>query len=250
MANTLDRAMSDIYSGWCRHRGNTSGSRIHPRDLVFMSTEIGDTFEIPVVMLDTLEKVRDDMIRNQRFSSDEIVVPLWYCGSVPYYVSFDAAIKSALTTRLDGAQLIMINVKQGEGTVPYYVTHGMIFDGQMAPVLVCTVECKKVTRLNANGIKEVVFEGLKLIVRINPDCFIRKRNQIERYTSNKFPSTFLETYHITTSGSIRHPRTLPKEVIVSNSWPFKITRPKVPESGIDNKELLQVAIDHIEDAFS
>lgn len=249
MANTLDRAIQDIYSGWCRRGGRTQGFHMHPRNLVFMSAEIGDTFEIPVVMLNTLEDVKDSMTRNQRFSSGEIAVPLWYCGSRPYYVSFDAAIKSALTTRLDGTQLIMINVKQGDETIPYYITQGMIFDWQMAPVLACTVECKKVIKPDDNGTERVIFEGSKLIVRISPNCFIGKSNQIERYVSNKFPSTFLGVYHIGTPVCVNRTRTLQKEVIVSNSWPFKMTRPRVPESGIDNKELLQVAIDHIDDVF-
>ena len=249
MASTLDRAIQDLFGGYCRHNHDWHNVPSHPKDLVFMVSKIDDTFEIPVVMVNTFDKVGLDMGATQRISSDEIVVPLWYCGHTSSYVSFDAAIKFALSSRFEGSNITKLSVKTGNTTVPYYVTQGIIFDSTMTPVMSCNIECKRNIGQDSNGNTLVKFEGVRQIVRINPDCFIRKSNQIERFVSNKFPSTFLEISSIGLPYGIEHVRNLPREVIVSRSWPFRMVQPSIPKSDVTNKELLQVAIDHIADAF-
>ena len=176
----------DEYIGRVFYKSNSNGSLdvsggISHLNLVWKINNMADTFTIPRLMLENLNKL--NFIQNMQDS--EIVMPLRFVLPTLSYPEVIREFKS-VTTFFRNVLELMYNKKLTKCIVDnetYYVGNDLILDVNLVPILTFGYEIK----YNSDGEKYIVASK---ILYVSPSVY-DNINKMSRFLSNKFIPAFL-----------------------------------------------------------
>lgn len=238
---------TDSYNHCYRRYDRRTGNPIQS-DTKYMIIPIGDgTFEVPIFAFEEFcQAVLDPEAREH--PSDALVVQLNYKESQSRYTSLNAVMGDVLNERFYDSRLCKITITKLATT--YYGTYGALFNEEFKPIMMCSWLMEKCI----NPDNHVEYRFIKPIVRVEPYCFMNKGDILERFICNKFVTTVLEgLYHIPpsrrrylgiTSSNNYHPK------IEIDECPFTISGADSPSVSTTNRELLQLARNHINEIIA
>jgi hypothetical protein len=208
-----------------------------------------DIFEVPLFALNTFM----ELVTSGRASDVEAIVTcLITQNRISYYKTLDRSMKDLLNESYENSRLVRMEVGSGENKVLYYVTHGAVFDNEFNPIMIATWQIRR-HLMDAEDSKWVYkYEFIKPVVHINPDTFLTKDDQMRRFICNKLANTCLEekmnypdadSFHFVEKGR----RESISVKIDIDDIPFTILDTDIPSVSTTNKQLLQLAIDYIDE---
>ena len=181
----------DEYIGRVFYKSNSNGSLdisggMSHLNLVWKINNIEDTFTIPRLMLENLNKL--NFIQNMQDS--EIVMPLRFVVPTLSYPEVIREFKS-VTTFFRNVLELMYNKKLTKCIVDnetYYVGNDLILDVNLIPILTFAYEIK----YNSDEEKYIVESKL---LYVSPSVY-DNINKMSRFLSNKFIPAFLSPHSI------------------------------------------------------
>lgn len=198
----------------------------------------GDCLEIPVFLLEEFLRTKV----NKENPVDAFVVKLNTVHRVSDYKSIDAIMRNVLHSTYRSCRLVKI-ISTGTHGKTYYGTLGAIFNENYQPIAMCSWQVMK----TSSG----TLKYLKPILRVNPCSFINKSDSVERYIVNKLVPTALripDVYAPYTRCSDRgNNTTLFKIKVEIDQCPFTIERPDAPSISTTNRNLLDIALNNIDE---
>lgn len=244
----------NCYSSYRRSRQNTHNSTVRYMEIPIVQ----DVFEVPLFAFNTFVYAVGQNIDSQAAA---IVVSLDTMENTPSYVTVDRFMRDVLLERYSTSRLVLLEVKQGNDTLTYYGTQGAVFDRDFNPLMICSYQLERVWTVEANAgepDKEVVrYKFLQPILRINPNTFLYKESSMERFLVNKLMTNCLENkfnlpyaYNLA-SGRFISPSNyddvlMPVKVEICDC-PFQIHETETPSISTTNQQLIQTAIDYLDE---
>jgi hypothetical protein len=255
MARDLETAIERVLRGDSTY---TSGCRYYysPREEIsgskkYLEIPINeDVFEVPVFALNTFVNLTAD---NRDLSTNVLTAMLYTLNKEPRYKSLDRYMRDIILEQFASSRLVECEVKQGTENILYYATHGAVFDRYFKPMMMCSWLIEKVG-LNDTTRK---YRFIKPILRINPDCYISQADPMQRWIAKKAAVVGLYVplykpfnYDLTTAFENDSASDILDLTVEICKCPFKIKTADTPSISTTNKDLLQIAIDHIEEIVS
>jgi hypothetical protein len=203
-----------------------------------------DILEVPVFALHALTcSSYLDTVK-----ADTLAVKIDYMGSISVYKSLDARVRDIMSMGYGDTRLIKLD---SSGSDVYYGTCGAIFDKDFNPVMLLTWEFTKETCEETDIPYKWKFS--RPVLRISPEV-LKKSNTVERYIVNRILGSIVNTEcRIYTPYSIRNGMFINPEhsdftakVIIDRN-PFQMKEVDRPSISTDNKDLLAIASEHIEE---
>ena len=255
MARDLETAIERVFRGdstytsgcryWYVNRTETSGSK------KYLEIPINeDVFEVPVFALEAFVNLTAD---NRDLSTSAVTAMLYTLNREPRYKSLDRYMRDIILEQFTNSRLVECEVKQGTENILYYATHGAVFDRCFNPMMMCSWLIEKV-RLNDTTRK---YRFIEPILRINPDCYISQADPMQRWIAKKAAVVGLRmhlgrpfNYDLTTAFENASASDIFDLTVEICKCPFKIKTADTPSISTTNEDLLQIAIDHIEEIVS
>lgn len=243
----LDRVIFNVFNAYTYNRygrldvGLTTGIK-------YMELPINeDTFELPVFASEPLWK----LIRyGEDIYYDAIVVKVSSKGLRPSYKSLDGMMREGLNLDFSNRLMYLDCVKQGNEVLPYYVSHGSVFDRNMNPCMLCSFIVER--HRNPDSLPLYVLK--KFLIRISPEV-LKKEDALQRYIVNKILPVFLDSNPRFFSRNVSDssfPVRVQKDPgmvqsVVVEPMPFIPRKADAPSISTTNEVLKQCVIDHIEE---
>lgn len=216
------------------------------KEIVYMEIPLNENrIEVPVFALSTfrtLEKINN--------TSSKLVVSLYSKGETSKYKSFNKIMETVLNESFAASRLVRLEGKDGDKTTVYYATSGAIFNDNFQPLMMSSWILEKEpvdSNMDINILYHWSFD--KLILRIDPEFYLSKPDNVGRYIMKKIIPTILgrayfpPDYHDTFYGcSSSH---LPSLVV--EKCPFLTRHISRPSISTTNKVLAETVVDNIED---
>lgn len=213
----------------------------------FMSIPVSEeTIEIPVLaFMDFMNRV----VLHPESKVDVLAVSLSDNGRTSTYKTVDTAIRDVLECSFPSVRLVRLPQKDASAPA-YYCSQGVIFDASYTPLVMLSwkISRDKTAEEPSGNLKYVSQEA---ILRISPRVFTHKDTSVERYIVNRIiPAALsidcvrpiMEFYRNSVAGS-RHF----KIRIDIADCPFPVTMPDVPSVSTTNEELLDIALDNLDE---
>lgn len=208
----------------------------------FIEVPFSERFEIPVCLLCDFTD-RD----NRRIIGQEgvtLVKPLRTGNIQSRYKSLERAMQDALTIPFQDYLWASL-VKEGTETILYYVTHGMILNKDLYPIMMASWEMECTDK----------FRYVRPILRISPECFINTTGAMEKLIVRKILPVALqgevESYFGGSEESCIEADSLRRSIKVEiGDVPFCIKGVDTPSISTSNKALLQVGLDNLEELLT
>ena len=258
MPRDIGSTLNRIFSGHENHRTQDyyrRGEIQHNSKVLYMDIPIDeDVFEIPTFAFKTFEEAVLQY-RDEKVSA--LIVSLNTNENMSQYKSVDRALQDILTENFRLSRLALISVKQGDTTVNYYGTHGALFDKDFNPLAICSFQMERfmVKKENEDGgtFSFIGYKVQKAILRVAPWVYLHKDTAIEKYIVNKMitgclQETITPPYYSNYRFLIKSTDRLQPIVEIGNC-PFMIHSADIPSVSTTNQQLLQVALDHIEEVM-
>lgn len=210
-----------------------------------------DTFEIPAFVLDAFSSKNIHMLSDVN-SADTIAVRLEYHGLKAFYKSLNCNVRSVFETNKEGG--IIQFPEMGDLGRVYYGVQGAIFYANHSPAMMLTWEMQRTPMENSSNVTENFYKLLRPILRVHPEVLINKSDSMERFIVNKIIPEALSLNYVHTP--ILHNCNVITNLCTSNTYkvkviidkfPFTITYIDKPSISTTNEELLQVALDNIDE---
>jgi len=251
MARTLGSTIIDAFevntSRRCFYRYGEYGEDyplIQTTDKFFEIPIDGDVFEIPTFALKSLM----DRVNAPGELPSVITAKLHTDNCTAGYKKAERNLVEILRESFVQSKLIRVDAECGEEKVPYYGTCGAIFNKDFKPIAMCSWFIEKF--FSELGVQRYRF--LQPILRIDPAAFVHGADSIERLVAKKLINYCLE--------APKHPPyqwnrgvcfiadedDYPVKVVIEES-PFNIRCVDKPSISTTNQQLLQIAIDHIDE---
>lgn len=261
MARDLSTTIQSIYDGMystchCHryYRGeNLPLSNSNTKYMVIPIDE--DNFEIPLFAMRTFV---DTVNSGQDEGLSSIVAMLNTEDKEPNYVTVDRYMRDILEENIKSGRLVRCNVKSGNNEFIYYGVHGAVFDYDFSPIMICSWQVE--TFLYENESPEGVIDcGIKYkfkrpILRVQPDVYLSKSDSMEKFIVNKMIAACLERSVYPPHGNYLGPKfvELPRGhsefiKVELDTSPFVVKQTDTPSISTTNQQLLQIAIDHIDE---
>lgn len=184
--------------------------------------------------------------------SEALVVILGSTGSKAPYKSLSCNIRYGLEREYTSFHLMSITPDNDEN--PYYATWGAIFNKDYIPVMMLTWELEKEPLPDNTDFQ---YKFTRPVLRLAPEVF-RKSNAVEKYIVNKvipeiltlnglnFP--FREDLH----GFYKHHygEVVPDVKIIVEYCPFRLSSVDMPSISTTNKDLLNIALDNLDEVIA
>lgn len=258
MARDLSTTIQSTFSGYSytrRHYNSFNRAFSNLRRMMEIPIK-GDTVEIPTF---ALEKFKELVAREDDRTTDAFVVSLYSAITYDRYKTVDRFMRDVLQEDLS-SHLLELKVGTDDNPIFYYGTHGAVFDKDFNPIMMLSWILKREDMLDEEG-KTVSrhYIDAQPVLRISPEVYLRKADTMQRWIVNKVTNTCLE-YSITNpfndlflTGFINYSgspltRTVDVKVEICES-PFKPKDADTPSVSTSNKDLLQLAIDHIDEVM-
>ena len=254
MARDLEEAIERVFRGnssriGCRYyyspRENISGNR------KYLEIPINeDVFEMPLFALEAFVNLTED---SRDLSTNAVTAMLYTLNKEPRYKSLDRYMRDIILEQFASSRLVECEVKQGTENILYYATHGAVFDSHFKPMMMCSWLIEKVG-LNDPTRK---YRFIKPILRINPDCYISQADPMQRWIAKKAAVVGLSmhlgrpfNYDLTTAFETSVASETTDLTVEICKCPFKIKTADVPSVSTTNDELLQIAIEQIDEVVA
>lgn len=254
MARELNTSIAQAYLGTYTSTRGTGyyNSNYHPvaNRRKYMEIPIfKDSFELPVFAVEQFINLTKE---GKDLSTNAITALLYTYDRKPRYVSLDRYMRDIVNEDFINSRLVKCDVKQGNGIVSYYCTHGAVFNAFYEPMMMLTWLMQR-KWLDDESYK---YEFIKPILRISPSCYINQEDPMQRWIAKKAASAGLESnIHTPHSRDVSDLfvestsyKVLPLTVEICGS-PFVIKTADVPSISTTNEVLLQIAIDHIDEVI-
>lgn len=226
------------------------GSRTssHNPNIRYMEIPItDDVFEVPIMAFNKFVSVVGN---NLDMQTEAITIMLNTNDLSPQYKTVDRNMKDVLVERFWDNRLVKINAVPGSEAIAtiYYGTQGAVFDKDFNPLFMCSYIMKRCHE----GENDVKYRFVRPIVRCAPSVFISKANSVERFLANKVLTTCLqyEVYlpldYAINNRIIREGHTASVKVEIDNI-PFALHQIDTPSVSTCNEQLIQIAIDHLDE---
>lgn len=209
----------------------------------------GDNIEIPTMAIYSLPAVEEKILKKE--SIDTLVINLNNNGGYSSYKSVSASIRDAFTVLYKNAHLRKL-VTVGDPEKTYYGTYGAIFDENFKPIVMLSWELKKIYRDDDQN--PFRYKFIRPILRVAPEVFINKSNSVERFIINKIIPTALSITYLNSpschrsviyeSNSTNYDT---KVKVLIEKIPFIIKETDVPSISTTNEELLDIALNYIDE---
>lgn len=247
MARTLLSSVRDLFNGGTAYG---SGYNVNTEDsIVVKYMEIplhGDVFEVPILALIAFE---DSLDRLTGASPDAMVIKLNTDHRVSIYKSLERNMRDILIDPFVEHRLIPIKVPEGDRTIIYYGTQGAIFKEDLTPMMLCSYLIERVAV--DGGVK---YKILKPVLRITPTVYMHRTLPMEKFIINKMLPACLEDvvelpYNNLFSRGLFLPFDRSREIVKVeiDTFPFVVRQSDTPSISTTNQQLLQLAIDHIDE---
>lgn len=178
---------------------------------------------------------------------DILTIKLAHQNYIPYYKSIDIYMEDVLTISWGNYGLIKLKVEQNDNTIIYYGANGAVFNANGFPLMMCTWVMERTV---VSGVEKL--QLVKPIMRISPLVYLSQANPLERYLSKKLPTAALsmpiDTGRFFPAECFLPPRNLPLDVeVIIGKIPFTTRVANKPSRSISDRELLSLALEHIDD---
>ena len=235
---TLSRVIEHIYTNCLYGQPYECHTTPLGKSLFMTIPLTGEHIEVPVFATYVLADHTD---------KDAIVVTLNHTGSTGIYKSLPSNIRYALEKVYSPYHLVKLTPG---GEDDYYATYGAIFNKDYHPVMLMTWEIDRVPD-NSTSFRRYKYKMMRPVLRLAPEVF-RKSNAVEKYIVNKIlPETLaLEDvdwpYNQSRYSFEGHPFSEAPTIkaVIENS-PFSIRSANTPSVSTSNKDLLSVALNHL-----
>lgn len=202
-----------------------------------------DIIEVPVMALHAIDRATE--------LPDDLVIEVRETSARSSYKTIDSSIRDSLG-RQYGPFVGLIKLPSKDTDVmQYYATKGAIFDLDLKPVVIFTWKLKKV--ITDETTQGYTYRYVKPILRISPEIIRNKDNTVKRYISNKIIPAALSIRVIDPTPSARSVLSsrcaFHSIEIIIDELPFKLRKPNIPSISTTNRQLLDIAIDNIEDVM-
>lgn len=250
------RSLSDViescFKDHCYDYDYSPEYAVHENNSLYMEVPIGkETFEIPLLAQYAFFNYDEVMAREK---TDKIVVELIHTGASSTYKTLDSKLRDALARSYRRLKLTKIASVNGLDKT-YYAACGAIFDENFLPIMMMSWQVERVRQENQETGECPKYRFKRPIIRISPEVFISKGNAMERYIVNKIPAAALSITRIYTprfsskffdgsNDNWSKPMTIKIEI---DDCPFVLRKTDKPSISTTNKELLDIALDHIEE---
>ena len=226
------------YSKWLVHGNHTNKSSY------MIIPVFGKSFELPTFAINSFQTMcnEDLYVTEEILANNAICVHLETKGRRSSYASLDSQIRDTFHRSFQNEKLIQLRAKNG--TV-YYLTSGAIFDDTFHPIAMLSWMIEKVK--DTEG-----YRFVRPILRIDPDVYTSKEDDVQRYIINKIITETLKCGY-ESNPYIRNSILFNGEYnrsdfiiqIVLEKFPFTVVQPDKPSVSTTNKELLTVALNNI-----
>lgn len=207
----------------------------------------GDNIEIPTMAMFSLPKLENKILQKELI--DALVVNLNNNGGYSTFKSVSASIRDAFTVLYKNAHLRKL-ITVGDPEKTYYGTYGAIFDENFKPVVMLSWELKKIYRDDEQD--PFRYKFVRPVLRVAPEVFINKSNTVERFIINQIIPTALSINYL--SSPIFHRSMIYesnsgncKVKVLIEKIPFIIKETDVPSVSTTNEELLDTALNYIDE---
>lgn len=207
----------------------------------------GDNIEIPTMAMFSLPTLENKILQKEPI--DALVVNLNNNGGYSSFKSVSASIRDAFIVLYKNAHLRKL-VTVGDPEKTYYGTYGAIFDENFKPIVMLSWELKKVYRDDDQD--SFRYKFIRPILRIAPEVFINKSNTVERFIINQIIPTALSITYL--SSPIFHRSMIYesnsgncKVKVLIEKIPYIIKETDVPSISTTNEELLNTALNYIDE---
>lgn len=207
----------------------------------------GDNIEIPTMAMFSLPILENKILQKEPI--DALAVNLNNNGGYSTFKSVSASIRDAFTVLYKNAHLRKL-VTVGDPEKTYYGTYGAIFDENFKPIVMLSWELKKIYRDDEQD--PFRYKFISPILRVAPEVFINKSNTVERFIINQIIPTALSIIYL--SSPIFHRSMIYesnsgncKVKVLIEKIPFIIKETDVPSISTTNEELLDTALNYIDE---
>ena len=241
MARNLNYTVDCIFT-WMRtaNRSYTDSLEIQENNrTVYLEVPINShTFELPC-----FAQVSTDMTSLLNSDTEALTISLNTINRIPCFSTIGAYMKEVLMDRFKENRLVKLITKNADNTkVIYYATFGAIFDASFKPLLMCSWLVERDKRVD----DKFCLKHIKPIVRIDPKCYIRKDNPIEKFIAGKFIQTVLGRV-INNPNNPYDSRHVEFATVEIAKCPFNLKLSEKPSISTTNEELLKIAEEHIDE---
>lgn len=244
LITAINYSFENLHAGYDYR--STRGSDIR-QDIAYMTVPLSsDLMEVPSLALPTFGTSLP--LRKCVDYPEELAIALTCKGARTTYKSMEAVVRDAFIARYNTHHLIKIPEAK-DTTQKYYITQGAIFDEDFNPMAMVTWEIQKVYSDNA----AFRLRFIRPILRVRPEIIINRSNSIERFIVNKLMTNALSLYRIdipSINGNNlfedQYGQQFKAKVII-DKIPFPVKKVDVPSISTTNEELLNVALDNIDE---
>lgn len=240
--NIVERLFSRAGYGFCSSRGFNRTEMEKPWPFMVVPVE-GDRTEIPVMMLDKFSTML-----NKNAVPDEFAVSLHSNGCSTTYKSFSKIMEVVLGEPFKKG-LIRTKGVDGSKVNVYYATHGALFSDSFKPLMMCSWILEK-RPCEAEGVTDAdaMWHFAKPIMRISPDFYLQKYDNVGRFVNKKLLSAVLESYVMYGyTCRIKDAYENFKPTVEIAECPFKIATTMQPSISTTNSSLAKIVIDNMSD---
>lgn len=220
----------------------------------------GEIFELPLIAGPLFNNLVGDTTIEQ---IDAIIVDLNTPIIESRFKSAERAFQDLLEHKPNS--LVTFETKQGDETILYYASKGLIVDKLFNPVLMATWKVQRQLVTDEEGEVITKFNFIKPILYINPTVILDKKDSVERFIVNKLLPVFLKSkiYDYDVYNGSNNSIVVMKEDRLQNTLctrnpysniqvviaqiPFNIKAAQTPSLITTDKELLNIACEHIEE---
>lgn len=248
MARTLSFSIEKVLAGYTSS-GYSSGNVSPDNRYLHMQINTNqDTIELPILALPKLKELYNKYLLPDELP-ETIDILLFNNGTKVYGKALETNIKNYLDAQFPSDRLVLLPVKDKEETINYYCTQGAVFNEDFYPLMVCSWVIRKSTPEEKEATTQP-YMLVKPLIRISPDCVRCQSDPMERFISKKFIQSTFSIRDIDTryTNFIGHCITFKPEVVIAN-FPFTLRKTIVPSISTNNKDLLKIAEEHINDVM-
>jgi hypothetical protein len=193
----------------------------------------GDELEIPICILN---KFIDWKTHHYSKDVSTMMVSLFHAGAQSSYSTFEGNFKYLLQYYYKDYRLCTIMAKDKNNNVPYFMCSGGVFTENMEPCMLNTV------KLTMGSNREIT--AWEPVLRLSPLCW-SLNDTMSRMLIGKYLREIIQSPEVYCGFDYSLPyRKIKVEI---GDIPFEIISPKAPSILTTNQELLQTAIDHIDE---
>lgn len=207
-----------------------------------------DHIEVPVFLIGEMAK----LLVNKGMDNlpDMMAVSLSSTAKKSRFSAFSSIIRDVLSEDYINTRLVRFEGKEGTEIHTYYATKSALFNEDFEPLMLCTWQLEK-KKLPASSFHRFYYK--KPIMRITPDFFTDKYDNVGRFICKKLLTSLLDTRVIAPTASANGylqsltPYENYSPGIVIDKIPFQLKKVEAPSIATTHEGLLKLALDNIND---